>query len=230
VKHNYATGSQRANAIPLVMNLCDPTNHATVLAAIVADVRAHGNAITAGDVGYRYLLRALAEGGRSDVIFDMNNQSEKPGYGYQLARWATSLTEAWDANPSSSQKHFMLGQINEWFYGDLGGIAIDPGSPGFKNILIHPQPVGDVTWAKCAYNSIHGRIAVKWKQTDGKFSLELEISANTTATVFLPSTKSNAITESGRNVKTSAGVKWLRHEKNCAVFEVGSGNYEFVSD
>ncbi len=29
----------------------------------------------------RYLLRALAEGGRSDVIFDMTNQSDKPGYG-----------------------------------------------------------------------------------------------------------------------------------------------------
>ena len=42
-------------------------------------------------------LRALAGGGRSDVIFDMNNQSEKPGYGYQIAHGATSLTEAWDS-------------------------------------------------------------------------------------------------------------------------------------
>ena len=48
------------------------------------DVRAHGNGTTAGDVGYRYVLRALADGGRSDVIFDMNHQSERPGYGYQL--------------------------------------------------------------------------------------------------------------------------------------------------
>ena len=61
------------------------------------DVRKRGNALTAGDVGYRYLLRALADGGRSDVIFDINNQSGKPGYGMQLAKGATSLTEAWDA-------------------------------------------------------------------------------------------------------------------------------------
>jgi alpha-L-rhamnosidase len=78
---SYATGSQCANAIPLVMGLVDATNRAGVLDAIVRDVRAHTNALTAGDVGYRYLLRALAEGGRSDVIFDMNNQSDKPGYG-----------------------------------------------------------------------------------------------------------------------------------------------------
>ena len=93
----YATGSQTANSIPLVMGICDPANRAAVLDAIVRDVRQHGNALTAGDVGYRYLLRALADGGRSDVIFDINNQSEKPGYGYQLKMGATSLTEAWNA-------------------------------------------------------------------------------------------------------------------------------------
>ena len=229
-KRSYATGSQTANAIPLVMNLCEPTNRAAVLNAIVADVRAHGNAITAGDVGYRYLLRALAEGGRSDVIFDMNNQSEKPGYGYQLKKGATSLTEAWDANPSSSQNHFMLGQIMEWFYGDLGGITIDPASPGFKNILIHPQPTGDVTWAKCAYNSIHGRIAVEWKKADGKFSLKLEIPANTTATVFLPTTNIKNATEGGNRATKSTGVKFLRQEVGCAVFEIGSGTFQFASE
>ena len=147
----YATGSQCANSIPLVMNLVEPAHRAAVLDAIVADVRRHGNAITAGDVGYRYLLNALAEGGRSDVIFDMNNQSSKPGYGYQLKMGATSLTEAWDANRSSSQNHFMLGQIMEWFYAGLAGIAPDPAGPGFKRILLRPQPVGDVTWVKCSY-------------------------------------------------------------------------------
>ena len=84
--HFYATDSQTANSIPLVMGICEPTNRAAVLDAIVADVRKRGNALTAGDVGYRYLLRALADGGRSDVIFDINNQSDKPGYGMQLQK------------------------------------------------------------------------------------------------------------------------------------------------
>jgi alpha-L-rhamnosidase len=229
-KGSYATGSQAANSIPLVMNLCEPTNRAAVLDALVADVRKHGNAITAGDVGYRYLLRALAEGGRSDVIFDMNNQSEKPGYGYQLKKGATSLTEAWDANPSSSQNHFMLGQIMEWFYADLAGIATDPSAPGFKNILIRPQPVGDVTRVKCAYNSIHGRIAVEWQRTGGNFSLKLEIPANTTATVFLPTTRSESVTEGGHLARKASGIKNLRQLPDVSVFEVGSGIYNFNSE
>jgi alpha-L-rhamnosidase len=34
-----------------------------------------GNALTAGDIGFRYLLRVLDDAGRSDVIFDMNSNA-----------------------------------------------------------------------------------------------------------------------------------------------------------
>ena len=228
----YATGSQCANSLAVVMNLVEPTNRAAVIEAIVADVRSRGNALTAGDVGYRYLLRALAENGRSDVIFDMNNQSEKPGYGYQLKMGATSLTEKWDAGVGSfgSQNHFMLGQINEWFFHDLAGIAADPAAPGFKQIVIHPQPVGKVTWVKCAYDSVRGRIAVEWHKAAGKFSLRLEIPANTTATIYLPVTNIKSVTEGGLAVNKSADVKFLRQEKGWGVFETGSGTYQFTSE
>jgi alpha-L-rhamnosidase len=228
----YATGSQCANSLAVVMNLVEPTNRTAVLDAIVSDVRGRGNALTAGDVGYRYLLRALAENGRSDVIFDMNNQSDKPGYGYQLKMGATSLTEKWDAGVGSfgSQDHFMLGQINEWFFHDLAGIASDPTHPGFKNIIIHPQPVGDITWVKCAYDSIHGPIALEWHKTNVHFSMKLTIPANTTATVYVPAMSLDTVTESGRAVTNAAGVKFLRQENSWTVLETGSGTYQFTSE
>jgi alpha-L-rhamnosidase len=179
----YATGSQCANSIPLAMNLCEQSNRAAVLAAIVKDVQQHG--LTAGDVGYRYLLRALADGGRSDVIYEMNNQSDKPGYGYQLKHGATSLTEAWDARRHSSQDHFMLGQINEWFYHDLAGIQCDPRGPGFRKIIIRPAIVGDLKYVQASYDSINGMIQSSWKRAGGKITLDITIPPNTTATVYL---------------------------------------------
>ncbi|MBC8095944.1 MAG: family 78 glycoside hydrolase catalytic domain, partial [Akkermansiaceae bacterium] len=179
----YATGSQCANSLALVMNLVESTNRATVLNAIVADVRKRGNALTAGDVGYRYLLRALADHGRSDVIFDMNNQSEKPGYGYQLKMGATSLTEKWDAGVGNfgSQNHFMLGQINEWFFHDLAGIAPDPSGPGFKKILVRPAIVGSLTNVRARYHSVRGPISTEWKRAGDRLQLDVTIPPNTTA-------------------------------------------------
>jgi len=227
--HFYATDSQTANSIPLVMGLCEPANRAAVLEAIVADVRRRGNALTAGDVGYRYLLRALAEGGRSDVIFDINNQSDKPGYGMQLKKGATSLTEAWDAGRDSSQNHFMLGQIQEWFYHDLASIQNAPDTAGFKKIVINPQPVGDVTWVKASHNSIRGKIASDWKRDGHQFFLNVTIPANTTATVFVPAQSADGVTESGRPAAQSDGVKFLREENGRAIFDIASGEYSFKS-
>lgn len=223
----YATGSQTANAIPLVMGLVEPAARPAVLDTVVRDVRARGNALTAGDVGYRYLLRALAEGGRSEVIFDLNNQSEKPGYGYQLKQGATSLTEAWDAGRQSSQNHFMLGQITEWFYHDLAGISCDPTGPGFKKIRIQPAVVGDVTWTKASWDSIRGRIVCDWKRQAGTFSLKVSVPPNVTATVFLPVKTSAQITEGGQPIVRAKGVKSVGQTDGQAVFEVESGSYFF---
>ena len=215
----YATDSQCANAMPLVMGLCEPENRGAVTEAIVRDVRARGNALTAGDVGYRYLLRALADGGHSEVIFDINDQTNKPGYGLQLAKGKTSLTEAWDGG--SSQNHFMLGQIQEWFYHDLAGIQ--SGGNGFKQIIIAPQPAGDVSWVKAGFDSVRGKITCQWRRAAEKFTLKISIPANTTATVFVPSNP-------GTHVKnTRTGVQFLRYEKDRAVFAVGSGESEFQS-
>ena len=225
----YATGSQCANAIPLMMNLVEPARRAAVLAAVVRDVRDRGNALTAGDVGYRYLLRALADGGRSDVIFDMNNQSDKPGYGYQLAQGATSLTEAWNADPNSSQNHFMLGQINEWFYHDLAGIQGDPAGPGFKKIIIKPAIVGDLTWVKADYDSVRGRIVSAWQRAGTQLTLQVTIPANTTATIYMPTRNAATVLEGRQAAGQSEGVRFLRMAGRSAVYEVGSGNYTFTA-
>ncbi len=225
----YSTGSQCANAIPLAMGLVEETNRAAVLQALVTDVESRGNGLTAGDVGYRYLLRALAEGGRSDLIYAMNNQSDKPGYGYQLAQGATSLTEAWDAQRTSSQNHFMLGHIIEWFYHDLAGIQCDPAGPGFQRIIIKPQIVGDLTWAKGSYDSVRGKISSAWERHGDQFNLRLVIPVNTTATVYLPAATMDSIRESGRNLGRVSGVQSVRWENGHAVLKVASGRYEFKS-
>ena len=224
---SYATGSQCANALPLVMNIVKPADRSRVLAALVRDIKQHDYAITAGDVGFRYLLQALSQGGRSDLIYRMINQDEKPGYGYQLKKGATSLTESWDANLNSSHSHFMLGQITEWFYKDLAGIDCDPTGPGFKKIILHPQPVGDLKWVEASYDSVRGPIAVRWERNGEEFVLRATIPADTTATVYLPARQGAVVREGGVPADHRPGVKFLRRDRDVAVFAIESGSYIF---
>ena len=217
----YGTGSQAANAIAVYMGLVAPDDKAAVVENIVKDVHAHNNSLTAGDIGYRYLLKVLDEAGRSDVIFDMNNQSDKPGYGYQLAKGATALTESWQALPSVSNNHFMLGHLMEWFYEGLAGIRPADGAVAYNKIVIRPQPVGDVTSAKASYQSAYGLISSDWKKQDKTFDLTIHIPVNTTASVYLPVDIASKIT---MNDKPVSGVYY--NDKGVMV-QVGSGVYAF---
>jgi len=223
--HSYATGSQCANAIPLVMDLGPTQDREAILQNLVSDVEPNG--LTAGDVGYGYLLRALADGGRSDVIFAMNNQSDRPGYGYQIKTGATSLTEAWDARSSSSQNHFMLGQIVEWFYEDLAGITPDPAAPGFQHIIIRPQPVGNLKWAKASYDSVRGQISSYWKHEGNSFTLHVSLPPGTIATVQLPSRALERVTESGMTLQYMKGVTPVLQAGDRSVIRIPSGVYDF---
>ncbi|GGH00143.1 alpha-L-rhamnosidase [Mucilaginibacter phyllosphaerae] len=223
----YGTGSQAANAISVYMGLADPEHKSKIIDNIVQDIRNHNNGVTAGDIGYRYLLRVLDEAGRSDVIFDMNNRSDVPGYGYQLAQGATALTESWQGNRISSNNHFMLGHLMEWFYSGLGGIRSDTGSNGFREIVIRPEIVGDVNEVKANYMSPYGNIANEWKKEANTFYMTTTIPVNTTAVIYLPAKKSSNITVGGKSIKANSTLKLINIENGKAVIKAGSGKYSF---
>jgi len=230
-KRNYATGSNTTSAIPLALNIAEPENRKALVDSLVSDIRRRGNAFTSGEVGYRFLLKALAMEGHSDVIYDMNNQSEKPGYGYQLKMGATSLTEKWDAGVGSfgSQNHFMSGQINEWFFHDLAGIGVEADGAGFRKSIIKPTVTGDLKWVKGSYKTVSGIISTEWNLENENYSLKISIPANTTATVYVPAENEPVVKENGKSAAKSAGVRFLKYEGGYAIYFVGSGNYHFES-
>ncbi|MFZ4777678.1 MAG: family 78 glycoside hydrolase catalytic domain [Terrimicrobiaceae bacterium] len=227
--HQYGSGekvgSQCSNSIALAMGLAEPANRQAILKNIVKDVREKG--LAAGEIGHRYLLRALADAGRSDVIYALHNQSDKPGYGYQLKQGKTSLTESW--NGGGSQDHFMLGHINEWLYHDLAGIQPDPAGPGFKKFIIKPAILASLTWVKASYDSASGPIVSEWQYDGQNVTLHVGVPVNTTATIYVPTLDANSVLESGRPVAQAAAIQFLQMEGSYAMFQVGSGNYTFQS-
>jgi hypothetical protein len=183
----YDKGSQTAQAMPLACEIVPQEHRAAVLEHLVADIRAHGNHITAGDVGFRFVVEALGEGGRSDVMFDLLTQTTPPSYGAILAAGATTLTEAWDANPKVSQNHLMLGHAEIWFWHYLAGIRVDLSRAAGERIVVRPTPVGDIRWCAARYESpALGPIGVRWERTGQKLSLEVTIPKGSTAVVHVP--------------------------------------------
>jgi alpha-L-rhamnosidase len=176
--------SQAACAMPLALDLVEAEHRAAFLNQLIADIRKRDNHITAGDIGFHFVVRALAEAGRSDVIFDLLTRTDPPSYGAILARGATTLTEAWDANPKNSQNHLMLGHAEAWFHEWLAGIQIDMTNAPSKQIIIRPTPVGDVKWVRASHDSVPGKVEVHWERNERRFALDVVVP--TDATVCLP--------------------------------------------
>lgn len=223
----YDRDSQAANAMALYMGLADEENKTKVFDNLVKDIRNRNNALTAGDVGYRYVLRALEANGASDVIYDMNSKYDVPGYGWQLAHGATSLTESWQAYGFVSNNHCMLGHLMEWLFSGLGGIRQQEGSVAYKQVKIKPDPVGDIREARTSYQSPYGMISCHWKKENGLFLQYVSIPPNSSAYIYLPDTDCSKISESGVPLEKVPGITVVGQEGDRTVVKVGSGHYRF---
>jgi alpha-L-rhamnosidase len=220
--------SQTANAISLSVGLVDAQDTAKIMRNLIEDIRGRNNALTAGDVGFSYLLHTLSDHGRSDIIYDMNSKYDVPGYGWQLAHGATALTESWQAYKSVSNNHFMLGHLMEWFYSGIGGIRQSESSVAFDDIIIDPQIVGDLTSASVSYESPHGTIRSEWKLEGDDYVLHVSIPANTRASIYLPQDDANCISNFGMPISADKDMNFKAIAPGKSCVNVGSGDYQFL--
>ena len=175
--------TQTALSLGIYFDLVPAEHKQAAMAALVANVKSQGH-IDTGIIGAKFILRVLSENGRSDLAYMLVARKEQPGWGWWMEQGATTLWEDWKGE--SSLNHIMFGDVSNWFFQWIAGIGLDPNTSAFKHVLIRPQPVGDLTWAKATVNSPYGKISSNWKKEAKGFHLAIEIPANATATVTLP--------------------------------------------
>ncbi len=220
----YANGSQTALSMALYYDLVPTDRRPSVFAALVKNVTDQGH-IDTGILGAKYLLRVLSQEGRSDLAYQIVARKEQPGWGWWMEQGATTLWEDWKGE--SSLNHIMFGDVSNWFIQWIAGIGLDLENPGFSHIDIHPQPVGDLTWAKASHQSPHGLILSSWRKASDGFHLDVTIPANTTATVIIP--VGGAVTEGGSPLDKVAGVVLVETGAGKTILRIGSGSYSFWS-
>jgi hypothetical protein len=220
-----STGSQTAYAMPLYSGILPSEDKERILNNLVNSIIKNDYALTSGDIGYHFLVRVLSENGRSDILYNMNSRTDRPGYGYQLKKGATSLTESWAALADVSNNHMMLGHLMEWFYSGLGGIYQDKKSIAYSDVIIAPKPVGNISWVKCSYNSIKGMISSDWKITEDSFALTIDIPSDASAKIILP----ESYVKSSIEVMNVISKKQVQVTMEDGAFKITSGKYKIIS-
>jgi alpha-L-rhamnosidase len=224
----YVYDQQAYYILPLMTGVVPEALRAKVLKDLEKNILVTRDGhLDTGLLGTYFMLEYLREIGRSDLLFTIFNQTTYPGWGYMLEQGATTVWEQWDG--FFSHIHSCFPSANNWLYQGLGGIQADPNVPGFKNVIIKPDLVGDVTWVKAHHDSPYGRIESIWKHEGGKLDMEVAVPPNSTATVYVPAETVGQVSVNGRKVDQATNVNLVGMENERVVLSVGSGRYMILT-
>ncbi|MFV0468966.1 MAG: family 78 glycoside hydrolase catalytic domain [Dysgonomonas sp.] len=199
---------------------------------------------TTGFLATPPLCHVLTKYGYSDLAYELLEREEYPSWLYPITKGATTFWERWngimpdgsfqkDKPQSNSFNHYAHASIGDWMYRKMVGIDTyeDERSVGYKHIKIEPIPGGTIKQVEATLQTYYGVIGVAWKIENKKFALNVEIPVNTKATIFLPASKLEEITESGIPVNDLNYVRLDEKEKSITgrlAITIGSGKYKFV--
>jgi len=230
--------TQTAYVLALQFDLLPENLRAEAVRRLAADVRSFRNHLTTGFLGTPYLCRVLSDHGQLDTAYALLNQDTYPSWLYPVTKGATTIWERWDGikpdgtfqDPGmNSYNHYAYGAIGDWLYSVVAGIDLDPGQPGYKHVMIRPQPGGNLTSVTARLDTQYGEVASAWTIAGREFALTVRVPPNTHATVRLPhGTSPVAVTEGGRPLQEVAGITGTTQDGDAVIVETGSGEYRFA--
>ena len=228
-------GTQTAYVLALHFDLLPEALREVAARRLAEEVRRRGH-LTTGFLGTPYLCHVLSRYGYLDEAYMLLNREEYPSWLYPVTQDATTIWERWDGQKPdgtfqdpgmNSFNHYAYGAIGDWMYRVMAGIEVDEAAPGYKHVLIQPRPGGGFDSVAASHESMYGTVSSSWTLRDGAFALDVELPANTTATVRLPGAQVSGTTEGGEPLAAGDGITEVRQDGDDVVVEVGSGQYAF---
>ncbi len=243
--------SQTAFLLALDFNLlADEAEVNRFRTRLMQAIRSNNYTLSTGFVGTGIINTTLSRFGLTDYAYDLLLQRNCPSWLYSVDQGATTIWERWNSytiesgfgDPGmNSFNHYAYGAVGGWMFRYVLGIEPDEAQPGFRHIILQPQPDRRITLPKGqtlitsangSYRSRYGTIASGWTAPDRKsLTYSCTVPANATATLRLPVVSEDAVVlESGRPVAEAEGVTRVGFADGCIIYELGSGTYQFSTD
>jgi alpha-L-rhamnosidase len=233
------SGTQTAYVLALQFDMMPENLRQQAAQRLVVNVRDYNNHLTTGFLGTPYLCHVLSRFGYDTIAFKLLLQETYPSWLYPVKMGATTIWERWDGQkPDSSFQtpamnsfnHYAYGAIGDWMYRNITGLDTYEEGAGYKKIRIQPRLGGDLSYASADLETGYGKLSVHWRIADGKFIMDVEVPANTSASIYVLAATAEHIMENGHPVSVSKEIKVSGKEGNFIVLQTGSGNYHFSTD
>jgi alpha-L-rhamnosidase len=230
------SGTQTAYVLALNFDMLPESLRTQAATRLADNVKSYGNHLTTGFLGTPYLCHVLTRFGYNDVAYSLLLQPTYPSWLYPVRMGATTIWERWDGRKPDSTfqtpgmnsfNHYSYGAIGDWMYRVMVGLDTYEDGVGYKHIKVMPHPGGGFEHASASLNTYYGLVSAGWKLNGGKLSLDVEIPCNTTATVSIPASASENISETGKALGSLKEIKIGKTENGYVELNIGSGKYHF---
>jgi len=225
-----SASAQHEDAVALGLDMVPADRRPAVGEALAADVRGHGEHLTTGIMGTRFLWDALASTGHLGDAWAALTQETYPSYGYWLDQlgW-TGLGENWEAS-TRSRNHQMFGSVVQWMFGSLAGYR--PLTAGFGDIEFRPLiPPSGVDKVAASTDTVRGTVAASWQRSRSGFALDVTVPPTSVGRVYMPARDPSEVAEVGQKralpAQTAPGVRLVGQDGDRVVYRVDSGTYKF---
>lgn len=181
-----------AHALALHFGIVPEPYRGRVARALNDSVIKHRFCMTTGFIGTPFVLLALADNGYFETARRMLFNSAYPGWLYEVDMGATTVWERWNSllpngtpNPNgmNSYNHYAYGCFLEFVYSRIGGIRA--AAPGFAEVTIAPMPTKGLPSFGVELDSVRGKIASRYEQSNGKITYTIQVPEGVRATICL---------------------------------------------
>ena len=173
--------TQTEYAVAVYFDLLDNLQKAAdeLASLVISD----GERLQTGFVGTPYLLHVLSRYGYTKLAYHLLLRTQYPSWLYSVTKGATTVWEHWDGimtdggfwSPDmNSFNHYAYGAVADWVYGVAAGIQTVPEAPGFRKIVIAPQPDERLGSLSASIDTRHGLVRSCWRYDGGVVRYEIE--------------------------------------------------------
>ena len=220
--------------------LPDEQSYKAVLGQLTTNIKARGNKLGTGFLGTAIIMKTLTKVGRNDLAYTLLLQHDNPSWLYSVDQGATTIWERWNSYTietgfgdvgMNSFNHYAYGAVGAWMFETMAGIGADPANPGFKNVLLAPQPDSRLG-CEASYDSPYGTIKASSQFEGDTWTYSFTLPANTTGTLTIPA-DSAKITIGGKPVSALTaedGITLISSANGTTTFSVVCGSFTVVTN
>ena len=169
VSCTFSGNCQTSQAMGIYYGIIEESETERAMAVLMRQIEETDYHIDTGVLGGRVLFHVLAEHGEIDTALKILKAPTPPSYTQWIDAGDTALCEGfYEYDGLSSHNHHFWGNISAFFMEQICGIKVRR-----DKIDIEPHFPKGIDYAFASFDSVFGKVSVKWKRDGEKIIFDL---------------------------------------------------------